>query len=76
MHVFKADRANSPWADQRLLGHPNFQWAEAARRPSHPNVHRHYPLNLDIIHTVSLGVAQHIAGNILHEIFYVALADM
>ena len=29
---------------------------------------------LDITHTVSLGVAQHIAGNILREIVYVLLA--
>ena len=28
-----------------------------------------------VLHTVSLGVAQHIAGNILHEIIYVVLAD-
>ena len=28
-----------------------------------------------VVHTVSLGVAQHIAGNILHEIIYVVLAD-
>ena len=28
-----------------------------------------------VVHTVSLGVAQHIAGNILHEVIYVVLAD-
>ena len=28
-----------------------------------------------VVHTVSLGVAQHIAGNILHDIIYVVLAD-
>ena len=28
-----------------------------------------------VAHTVSLGVAQHIAGNMVHELFYVVLAD-
>ena len=28
-----------------------------------------------VLHTVSLGVAQHIAGNIFHEIIYVVLVD-
>ena len=39
-----------------------------------PNVHRLFSWSLQFC-TVSLGVAQHIAGNILHEIIYVVLAD-
>ena len=34
-----------------------------------------WSLQLDIMHTVSLGVAHHLAGNILHEIIYVVLAN-
>ena len=34
-----------------------------------------WSLQLDIMHTVSLGVTQHIAGNILREIIYVVLAS-
>ena len=33
-------------------------------------------LQCPVVHAVSPGVAQHIVGNILHEIFYVVLADM
>ena len=28
-----------------------------------------------VVHAVSLGVAQHIAGNVFHDIFYLVLAD-
>ena len=79
----KADRGNWPWTDQRLRGHPKFQWTESACRANHPNVHTFLSMlqvcglstHLDIMHRVSLGVAQHIAGNILHEIIYVVLAN-
>jgi hypothetical protein len=78
----KVDRGDWPWTDHRLLGHPNLQWTEAEWRANHPNVHRLFSIlamglwsiQLDIMHTVSLGVAQHIAGNILYEIIYVVLA--
>ena len=68
----KADKGNCPWTEQRLLGHPKFQRIEATCRPQCAQV----ALQCPVAHAVSLGVAQHIAGNILHEIFYVVLADM
>ena len=79
----KANRTNWPWTDQKLLGHPELQWAEEDWRANHPNVHRLFSIlavglwscQLDIMHTVSLGVAQHIAANILYEIIYVVLAN-
>ena len=77
----KADRGNWPWTDHQLLGHPELQWAEADWRANHPNVHRLFSIlavslwscQLDIMHRVSLGVAQHIAGNILYEIICAVL---
>ena len=59
---------NWPWADQRLRGHPKFQWTESACRANHPNAHTILSMlqvcglstHLDIMHRVSLGVAQHI----------------
>ena len=70
----KADTGNWPWTDQRLLGHPKFQRTERAD----PNVHRLFPISVSgspVVHAVSLGMARHIAGNMLHELFYVVLAD-
>ena len=65
----KADKGNWRWTYQRLLGHPSSQRTEATCRP--PCAQVALPFGND---TVSLGVAQHIAGNILHEIIYVLLA--
>jgi hypothetical protein len=79
--VCKADKGNWPWADQRLLGHPSLQWTEVEWRANHPNVRRLFSilakvlrsLQLGIMHGVSLGVAQHIAGNILYEVICAVL---
>ena len=74
----KVDRDANPWTDHRLLGAPHLQWDANEWRASHPNVHRVFSTMcigpwspaLDILHTVSLGVAQHIAGNILFELVW------
>ena len=63
------------------MGDPRLQWTELEWRAAHPNVHRIFSimgmslwsLQYDIMHCVSLGVAQHNAGNVLHEMIYVIM---
>ena len=67
------------------LGLTTNSWAipSCSGPASHPNVHRLFSIlavglwscQLDIMHTVSLGVAQHIAGSILYQIIYAVLAS-
>ena len=69
----KVDRGPLPWTDHKLMGDPKVQWTPNDWRAAHPNVHNIFlimrmtlwSLQYDIMHTVSLGVAQHIAGNVL-----------
>ena len=77
----KVDRGPCPWTDHKLVGDPRLQWTELEWRAAHPNVHRIFSimgmslwsLQYDIMHCVSLGVAQHIAGNVLYEMIYVIM---
>ena len=70
-----------PWTDHKRKGDPKVQWTPSRCRAAHPNAHNifHHAhdtlvlLQYDIMYCVSLGVAQHIAGNVLYETVYVSM---
>jgi len=77
----KVNRDTLPWTDHRLLGDARVQWSEAEWRASHPQCHRFFQILhcglhsvvIDKMHTLSLGVAQHVGANVLFELVWKAL---
>ena len=79
----KANRSDLPWTDYRLLTDPRVQWTEAEWRAAHPRSHRFfgilhcglYSIVIDIMHTLSLGVAQHVGANVMFELIWHVLPN-
>ena len=77
----KVDRDQFPWTDYRLVGDPRVQWSEPEWRAAHPHCHRFFNILhcglhavvIDIMHTMSLGVAQHVGANVLFELVWSAI---
>lgn len=80
----KVDRAANPWTDHRLLGLLRLQWTPRDWLECHRHKHALWTwghlgvwsLAFDVMHIISLGVAQHIAGNVLFELVWYCLAKV
>ena len=78
----QADRSQRPWADFRAgSAWKATVWSDTAWRVAHPQPHRLFKtlqcgvhtVQVDTLHCISLGVAQHIGGNVLRELLYTVL---
>jgi len=78
----KADRDQNPWTDHQAAGFLALQWTPGEWTQAHQHLHPlwrwgglgHWSLAFDTMHVVSLGVAQHIGGNVLYELVYKTLS--
>ena len=78
----RADRDQRPWTDFRPdSAWKDTLWDDTAWRVHHPEPHRLFrtlacgihTVQVDTLHCLSLGVAQHIGGNVLRQLVYTVL---
>ena len=77
----RVNRTDRPWTDFRLTGDVSVQWTDHDWRNCHKPLHRFFTIlkcglhsvAIDFMHCVSLGVAQHIGGNVLFELVWRAV---
>lgn len=78
----KVDRDQNPWTNHQAVGCLALQWTPGEWTQAHQHLHPlwrwgglgHWSLAFDTMHVVSLGVAQHIGGNVLYELVYKTLS--
>ena len=78
----QANRTDKPWTDFRAnSAWKATLWSDTAWRAAHPGPHRLFAtlacgihtVQVDTLHCLSLGVAQHIGGNVLKLLIYTVL---